>query len=329
MPKKLIIKGLDMKTETCVICLKAKGRRVCRIKDNLLICPICCAKTRRADCEGCIYFTQAEKYKNEKSITPKSKPFMMEIDPEVNEKVDRALAMAEKGNLNRAEGIISVLLNEYSHIDMVQYGMGVVCLMKNKYDEAISYFDKAIEINPYFVEAWYNKGAAHQQRLEMPQMIEAYRKTVELGDYSEHYVIHAKTILRDLEGHIRKSNNLSLDEYLESAAIFNEAFNAMIRMEWEKAISGFKKVLSMDPRHTQSYGNLGICYGYLGRKQEALANLDRALELDPNYEPAITNRAVINSLSDGEKLAIKKFQSVEYYKDIASKKKSLIKKIFK
>ena len=35
--------------------------------------------------------------------------------------------------------------------------MGVICAMKKDYDRSIQYFDKAVEIFPYFVEAWHNK----------------------------------------------------------------------------------------------------------------------------------------------------------------------------
>jgi len=248
----------------------------------------------------------------------------MAVDPEINEQVDQALAMAEKGEIQKGESIISALFIKHSHIDMVQFGMGVICLIKNLYDKAIPYFDKAIEINPYFVEAWFNKAAAHQKRLELPHMIQAYRKVIELGDYLEDYVVHAKSFLDNLESKIRRSKGLNLDEYLESMEIFNKAYAAMESEEWKKAILAFKKVLSMDPRHTQSYGNLGVCYAHLGKKEEAIAALDKALELDPRYEPAIINREVISSLSDGEKLAVSK--SIDYYKDITIKKKSLIDK---
>ena len=315
-----------MKRELCVICSNSKGRLVCKIKDNSLICPVCCAKTRTTNCEGCNYYFQAEKHAQEKSSSQKFKEFIMAVDPEINEKVDQALAMVEKGEIQKGESIISALFVKHSHIDMVHFGMGVICLIKNLYDKAIPYFDKAIELNPYFVEAWFNKGAAHQKMLELLHMIQAYRKVIELGDYSEDYVIHAKNFLNDFESKIRKSSGLSLDEYLESVEIFNKAFSAMENKEWKKAILGFKKVLLMDPRHTQSYGNLGLCYGHLGKKKEAIAALDKALELDPRYKPAIINREAISSLSEGEKLTVSRFKSVNYYKDSFIKKKSLVDK---
>ncbi|NIA30070.1 MAG: tetratricopeptide repeat protein [Actinobacteria bacterium] len=318
-----------MKKELCVICSDAIGRRVCKINNNALICPVCCAKARTVQCEGCIYYTQAKRYEKEKLSRQKLDEFMMKIDPEINAVVDKALAMAEKGNISDGEKIISALLKNHYHIDMVHYGMGVINLMKEHFDKAIPCFERAIKINPYFVEAWYNKASAHQKRLEMKQMIIAYRKVIEIGEPSEPFIKRAKKFIKKVEKDIQKNSGLGLDEYLESMTIFEKAFAAMERMDWETAMRGFNQVLSMDPRHVQSHGNLGICYGHLGEKQKALAALDRALEIDPNYEPAIINRKIISSLGEGEKLRLSKFASVDYYKDFATEKKSLLGKIFK
>ena len=317
-----------MKMEKCIVCSNAKGRRVCKIKDNSLICPVCCAKTRTSICDGCTFYVQAEKYTREKESSLMSEQFIMAIDPNVNDKVDQALEMVERGKIRAGEIIISDLLNSHPHIDMVQYGMGVICLMKNRLDLAITYLDKAIEINPYFVEAWFNKGATHQKRLEIREAIKAFQKVVELGDPSDDFVGHAKDFIKTMEKQIREKSGLSLDSYLKSMDIFSDAFAAMENKEWEQAVAGFRKVLAMDPKHTQSYGNLGICYAHLGRKQEALAALDKALELDPKYEPALVNRKAVTLLEEGEKLPIIKYESVDYYKDYSVNKKSLIKKIF-
>jgi lipoprotein NlpI len=86
----------------------------------------------------------------------------------------------------------------------------------------------------------------------------------------------------------------------------------------------------INKRHPQSYGNLGLCYAQLGRKADALAALDKALEIDPKYELATVNRAVIESLHEGEKLQQKGFapMSVDYYKDYSAKKKSFIQSMY-
>ena len=304
-----------MKQDKCVICLIARGRRVCKLNNNSLICPICCAKTRNPDCDGCSFFTAAEKYSKEKIKNQKSENFVTELKPDLDEEVDQALALAERGKIQSGEKIISRLLKNHPNYHTVQYGMGVIYLMQGKFDEAIPYFDKAIDILPIFAEAWFNKGSCHQKKLEVGEMIRAFQKVVELGNPSEQYVQKAQDMLNSFEKQTLKDSNLNLDEYLKSMAVFNEAFAAMEKMNIEKAIIGFKEVIKMNPQHTQSFGNLGICYGLLGQKKEALTALDKALELDPNYEPAQLNRIAIASLENGEKLQQNGHISVEYYKE--------------
>ena len=200
--------------------------------------------------------------------------------------------------------------------------------MKGRHDEAIAYFEKAIKIFPYFLEAWFNNGASHQKKLEIGEMIRAYQKVVEIGDREENFVRHAKDVIIRLEQQISKDTGLSLAGYLKGMDKFNEAFAAMQRKEWEDALRGFQEVLAIDPKHTQSYGNMGICYGHLGRKEEALEAFEKALELDPGYEPAQLNRRVVNSLKEGEKLEVQ-FKAVEYYKDCSARKQSLFGRLFR
>jgi tetratricopeptide (TPR) repeat protein len=54
---------------------------------------------------------------------------------------------------------------------------------------------------------------------------------------------------------------------------FESAFSKMQNGEYEEAISGFLKVCESSNNHVQSSGNLGLCYAFLGKKQEALAAL--------------------------------------------------------
>jgi Tfp pilus assembly protein PilF len=47
---------------------------------------------------------------------------------------------------------------------------------------------------------------------------------------------------------------------------------------------------------------MGICYAKLGKKEQAMTAFDKALEIDPNYELAILNKAATESLKEGEVL---------------------------
>jgi tetratricopeptide (TPR) repeat protein len=93
------------------------------------------------------------------------------------------------------------------------------------------------------------------------------------------------------------------------------------------AIDLFRRVLSTDPKHVQSWGNLGLAYAGIGERGKALECLDKALELDPEYEIAAVNRIGIEKMREGERLE-GKIDSVDYYRDYKVRgKKSYIAEI--
>jgi tetratricopeptide (TPR) repeat protein len=316
-----------MKPPKCVVCLRAKGKRGCQIKADALICPRCCAQIRNPDCQGCSYYAQAQHYAEKKTQTEKPKNFVMRMDPEVDETVDQALEMVDTGNRIGGESIISDLLKKHPDLHTVQYAMGTVLAMKGQYEESIYHFNKATDIFPYFVEAWFNKGMSYQKQMKVEDAIRAFQKVIELGDPADEFVKYATNMVNDIEKKLHEKGGITLDNYLKSKVKFDEAFSMMQKRHWEQAIDAFQTVIALNPSHPQSYGNMGICYAQLGRKQEALATLDKALELDPGYEPALLNRKIVASLGEGEKLPDDHFNSVEYYKEYPLKKRSLLEQL--
>jgi len=61
----------------------------------------------------------------------------------------------------------------------------------------------------------------------------------------------------------------------------------------------------------------------MGDKEKALAAFDRAIEMEPGYEPAIINRVIVNKLKNGEKLHAHG-KTINYNSDYKIKNKSYI-----
>jgi len=293
-----------MAGKKCVVCTKVKGKRACQLNDNALICSRCCAQVRTYNCEGCRHYASSEQYTKNKELAKtqksKDKPFIMRIDPVVEESLDEALAMIANDNLSAGEAIISDLFTENPDLHSVRYAMGVVCVKKEQYDEALAHFDKAIEIFPYFIEAWFNKGATNHYKMEITESIRAYQKVVEFGKPTTEFVRNANNIVTAMEKRVYEESGISLETFLKGGEIFAVAFAHMRNQEYEKAVDGFQAVLAVNPNHPQSYGNMGICYGLLGKKSEAITAFDKALELKPDYEPAIVNRDFFSSNEEGK-----------------------------
>jgi lipoprotein NlpI len=133
----------------------------------------------------------------------------------------------------------------------------------------------------------------------------------------------AKSLLDDVENLVKKQHGTDMETYIKAQEQFQLGVKLMERCEWGKAIYAFgasEQIINAVP---QVYGNIGICLAQLGRKSDALAAFDKALELDPQYEPAIVNKAMTETLAEGEKLD-NKVKTVEYYKDFPMQNRSYV-----
>lgn len=252
------------------------------------------------------------------------KRFIIEIREDIDWKVDDALKMVEEGRVDEGAAMMMVLKAAHPNYHTVQYGMGVVHAFREELDEAIWCFKRAIEIFPPFLESQFNLAVAYHKKLDIGNTIKAYQKVVEMGASGNPLVAQAGGFLSMMEESVRRNDGVGLDEYLIGMERFEKAFAYMEMQKWEAAIVSFKECLSIVKRHFQSYGNMGICYGKLGKKEQALAAFDKALKINPRYELAAVNRAIALSLKEGEKIPDGPVEVVDYSKDYAAKNRSYI-----
>ena len=254
----------------------------------------------------------------------KKKRFIIALDEEIDGKVNDALGMVEKGFIDKGAVIIEGLMTRYPDYHTVHFGMGIMHAFRKQYDEAIKCFKRALDIFPYFLDAQFNLAVSYQKKLDLGNAIKAYQKVIEIGSGDDDLVRHAKDFLAGTEENIRKEQGIGLKAFLRGMDIFEKACGYMEKEKWEKAITCFKDCLNIVENHYQSYGNMGICYAKLGQRAQAISALDRAIEINPGYEPAIVNRKMIAGLRADEKIPDGPVETIDYSKDYAAKKKSYI-----
>jgi tetratricopeptide (TPR) repeat protein len=54
----------------------------------------------------------------------------------------------------------------------------------------------------------------------------------------------------------------------------------------DRAIADYDKAIELDPKYVMAYNNRGIAYGKKGDFDSAIADLNKAIELDPKYVKA-------------------------------------------
>jgi tetratricopeptide (TPR) repeat protein len=117
-------------------------------------------------------------------------------------------------------------------------------------DEAISFYLKAIEIEPKFAEAHNNLGNAYRKKGRRDEAIQHYRSAIALDPGSPAAYFHLGIVFQE-----------------------NGESNASAQC--------YRKALELDPEHSRALLNLGVCLDSRGMPEEALLCYQRALELDP------------------------------------------------
>jgi tetratricopeptide (TPR) repeat protein len=301
----------------CPLCGKRKAQRRCLRQNNVEICSLCCVEIRSESCTGCSYYTAAQKYRATRcpSAIVSDGYFIAESNKEVEDAVNFAMELAERGKTNEAWTALTKLVGGHPDNHLVCYGMGTLHAISGDFKESINWFEKAISTFPYFVEAHFNKAISHQKLYDVGNAIRAYRKVLEYGDPSDTPAKQARSFLDSIAASIRENGGIDLDSYIESQSEFDRAFLLMEQRDWSGALAGFRASAAKNDRNAPIHGNMGLCLASLGHKAQALAEFDRALEIDPQYLPAATNRVVAESMQEGIPLNVAGFKRVEFGKE--------------
>ncbi len=123
---------------------------------------------------------------------------------------------------------------------------------RGRYDQAISGYTKALEINSRDAFTYYKRGNAYKAKCKYDQAISDYNKALEIRpQYAEAYYYRAI------------------------------AYNA--KNQHDEALSDFTKALEISPRLVEAYHNRGNLYVAKGLYDKAILDFDKAIEISPQY----------------------------------------------
>lgn len=136
---------------------------------------------------------------------------------------------------------------------------GRLYMSKGQYDQAISEFNKALEINPKYVNAYLYRGIAYMQKGQHDQAISEFNSLLRLKP-------GLATAYRGLGGAYGHKG------------------------QYDQAISAFNKAIEINPKSFQAYNDRAVSYGRKGEYDQAISDFNKALEINPQYLVAYNGR---------------------------------------
>ena len=164
----------------------------------------------------------------------------------------------------------------------IYYIYGNILKRLKKYSEASASFEKAIELNPNFSEAFNNLGNIKKSLNEPDKAIECFKMAIKLKD-----------------------NNIE--------ALFNLASIYQENNKFEDLIKVYKKLLHFDKNHIKTLYNLGSAYLFLGNISEGKNYFQKVLKLDQSNIPSFRNYVSVTKIDKNDKL-FKHFQNLNFDK---------------
>lgn len=155
--------------------------------------------------------------------------------------------------------------------------IGYALVRKDRFSEAIPYFEKVIMLKPDFFGAYNNLGNVLVQRGDYGGSIKYFKRAIEL-----------------------KPDNWK--------AYNNLGYALAQAGDPQTAVESLEKAVRLRPDYADAYSNLGFALAASGRKDEALAALWRAVKLQPGSADIRNNLANVFLMSGSLDEAVEQYQ---------------------
>jgi tetratricopeptide (TPR) repeat protein len=241
----------------------------------------------------------------------------LSIDDFIDQRCESISDLMERKNFKVAKLEANQLIRDFPERSESLFLLGTCHAMEGNMKEAVPILEKSLEMNPT-APAYYNLAGVYRPMMKLREAIECLKNVIKIDGKRGEYGKRAKTELDELITSIETTSGLSVDTYLANKEQFEIAFKNLTAGNYLEAIEGFNKVLEIEPKHVQSFGNQGLAFAHIGDRENAIRNFDKAIALDPSYQPAIDNRRLVLNLQPGETIRSHKMKEIEFYADKAN-----------
>ena len=177
-----------------------------------------------------------------------------------------------------------------------QYGVGMMLYRLGRPEEALTHLQRALAINSNNHLVQYAVGLALDALGRRDEAIRHYRRALDVEPKYQAARIKLAAGLVDAgeeeraEQHLRQVLALKPNDPAASMILAALEFG---RQRYQKAYDLYRAVAQIQPDNAHAWSGAGAAIYHLGKPQEALRHIDRALALTPSLAEARNNRAII------------------------------------
>lgn len=213
-------------------------------------------------------------------------------------KLHKALISIGLIGLSVAFAVFLVNAINYSNANEL-YNQGNTLYDLKRYKEAIAAYEKAIQINPEYSEAWNGQGNTLYEMKHYKKALDVYDKAIQIKpEYLEAWKSRAFVLdkLQRYEEAI-ESFDKALKIKHDHPEIWNGRGDTLLNLQqYEEAIKSYDKAVEFQRDYYQAWNSRGWALHNLQRYEDAIAAYDKAVKYKSDYDQAWYNRgnALVN-----------------------------------
>jgi Flp pilus assembly protein TadD len=180
-------------------------------------------------------------------------------------------------------------------------------------EEKLTYYTKAIEINPYNAQYYYYRGLAYKAKARFPLAIEDFSKAIDhQANYPNAYVNrgHSYYEMGQQDAAIADYTKAIAWDARDALTFLRRGISYQKKGDIEKALADYNEAIRLRPSYVSAHNNRGLMYMRKGDNEKALADYNEAIRLDPKYVLGYKNRAALyERMGDKERAAADRDQA--------------------
>jgi tetratricopeptide (TPR) repeat protein len=184
------------------------------------------------------------------------------------------------------------------------FSLGTALRHLRRYEEALKVFDKAIHFKPDKAELWVALGKALVDLDRRPEALLSFQHALTLNPRNWDAAHESGTLLNRMGrreealSHFKLCADLTPNDVADNATTFNNIGNVLQSLgRSEEALQWLDRALHLRPDFVEALSNKAIALGQLRRFDEALSAYDGVKALDPDHAVSNWNAALLHMLT--------------------------------
>ena len=242
------------------------------------------------------FWRQVQPYYKRTGITP-------EFEAETAQGYgQRALTRMDKGDLDGAIADNTRAINIDPYYTDAWINRGIARRANDDINGALADFAQAIKINPNDPKAWYNQAYARQAKRDLDGAISDFTRAIEI-DSNVARIWSSRGLVRyykgDTNGALADTTRAIKIDPKFAIAWINRGIIRQAKGDFVRAIADFSQAIKLTPSQAAVWNNRGIARTERHDLDGAIADFTRALEINPNLAQVWYNRGgALNSKGD-------------------------------